>query len=136
MASLPIPSWQQQSIALPAAKSPGSIVGVEPAATLSALEWSIVAMAERDGVSSLREPGPFISALNSLFGVRRPNRLANDRLETLRRIAVLAWQYRWNVPKSELNQFLDAGFSLDQYELIQTSIGQARAAAASRRAAR
>jgi hypothetical protein len=136
MASLPLPSWSQESLSLQAPQPAASIVGGEPAARLSALEWSIVAMAERDRFSSLREPGPLLSALSSLFGVRRPNRLANDSLEALRRIAVLAWLYRWNVPKSELKQFLDAGFSLEQYELIQTSIGQARAATARRRAGR
>ena len=136
MASLPLQSWSQAAKPLPAAETAASIVGVEPAARLSALEWSIVAMAERDRFSSLREPGRIVSALGSLFGVRRPNRLANDRLEALRRIAVLAWHHRWNVPKSELHQFLAAGFSIDQYELIQTSIGQARTASARRSAGR
>jgi hypothetical protein len=136
MASLPLPSRSPQAFASPAPHAATSMIGVEPPARLSALEWSIVAMAEHDRVSSLREPGAFLSALGSLFGVRRVNRLANDRLEALRRIAVLAWRYRWNVAQSELDQFLDAGFSLDQYELIQTSIGQARMAAAKRRTSR
>jgi hypothetical protein len=30
------------------------------------------------------------------------------------------------VPKRELASFLDAGFSTDQFELIQRSIGEAR----------
>jgi hypothetical protein len=134
MASLPLQPSSQQAI--PARQAARSMVGTEPPAALSALEWSIVAMAEQDRVSSLREPGRLSSALGSLFGVRRVNRLANDRLEALRRIAVLAWHYRWNVPKSELHGFLEAGFSLDQYELIQTSIGRSRAAAVSRRRGR
>jgi hypothetical protein len=132
MASLPLPSRSQQAFSPAAQRAMPSIVGVELPAKLSALEWSIVAMAEHDRVSSLREPGRFLTALGSLFGTRRPNRLANPGLEALRRIAVLAWHHRWNVPKSELQQFLAAGFSLDQYELVQTSIGQARMAAASR----
>jgi hypothetical protein len=85
-------------------------------------------MAETDNLASLREPGRLLSALGSLFAVRRPNRLANDRLEALRRISVLAWHYRWNVPKSEVGDFLNAGYSVDHYELVQTSIGQARTA--------
>jgi hypothetical protein len=60
--------------------------------------------------------------------------LANERLEVLRRIAVLAWHYRWNVPKSELAQFLAAGFNSDQYELVQNSIGQARITRSRKRA--
>jgi hypothetical protein len=128
MASLPISAAQW--LPTPAVPKPAtSIVGkAEPAARLSALEWSIVAMAERDKVSSLREPGRFITALNAIFGLKRPNRLANERLESLRRIAILAWNYRWNVPKLELQQFFAAGFTPSQYELIQTSIGQARLA--------
>ena len=66
------------------------------------------------------------TALGSLFGIAQPNRLANERLETLRRIAIFAWNSGWNVPKRELASFLDAGFSTDQFELIQRSIGEAR----------
>ena len=85
-------------------------------------------MAEHDRLSSIREPSRFIAALGSLFGVRRTNRLANERLEALRRLAILVWRYRWNVPKSELASFFAAGFTADQYELLQNSIGQARSA--------
>jgi hypothetical protein len=94
---------------------------------LSALEWSIVALAERGSLASLREPGRIATALGSLFG-RRDRRLADDRLEALRRIAVLAWHYSWKVPTSELRAFVAAGFSLDQYELVQASISRGRAA--------
>lgn len=134
MASLPLDA---NHIASFSNERTPSIVGTAgPAARLSALEWSVVAMAERDGLSSIREPSRFTKALNAFFGMRRPNRLANDELETLRRIAILAWHYGWNVPKSELAAFLSAGFSTDQFELIQTSIGQARAAKARRRKTR
>ena len=128
MASLPMRSWTTEDFA-PAepVKSPVA-VAAKPAAKLSALEWSIVAMAEHDSIASLREPGRFLAALTSLFGLKPANRLANDRLETLRRISVLAWRKHWNVPKSELRKFFDAGFTPDHYELIQKSIGQARIA--------
>jgi hypothetical protein len=123
MASLPLPAPQ------PKAARAATIVGkATPPVRLSALEWSVVALAERDGISSIREPSRFIAALRPIFGIKRPNRLANEGLEALRRIAILAWHYGWNVPKSELAAFLEAGFSTDQFELIQTSIGQARAA--------
>ena len=127
MASLPLPMPQPQRQS--ALKPTPAIVGTAPPpARLSALEWSVVAMAERDGLSSIREPSRFIAALGSLFGFRRANRLANGRLEALRRVAIFAWQHRWNVPKSELASFFEAGFTVDQYELIQNSIGQARSA--------
>ena len=126
MASLPLSVPQPQFNAL---QRTSAIVGTAaPPARLSALEWSVVAMAERDGLSSIREPSRFIAALESLFGLKRPNRLANERLEALRRIAILAWHHHWNLPKSELASFFDAGFTADQYELIQASIGQARSA--------
>jgi hypothetical protein len=126
MASLPVSAPQFHPQGAP--KAPAIVGTAAPAARLSALEWSIVAMAERDGLSSIREPSRFIAALGAIFGIKRPNRLANEGLEALRRIAILAWHYGWNVPKSELAAFLAAGFSTDQFELIQNSIGQARAA--------
>jgi len=124
MASLPMSEWSEPAPRpAPAVRAPQPEV-VPPA--LTALEWSIVAMAEKDGISSLREPSRFVSALRSLFGVRRPNRLANDRLESLRRLAIYAWHHHWNVPDSELREFLAAGFSMDHYQLVQTSIDKAR----------
>ena len=133
MASLHIPTPQFH--VQPTSKVPTIVGAAGPAARLSALEWSVVAMAERDRLSSIREPSRFISALGAIFGLKRPNRLANEGLEALRRIAILAWHYGWNVPNSELTAFLAAGFSTDQFELIQNSIGQARTARR-RRAAR
>ena len=100
MASLPLPALEQQpSLAAPASK----IVGTANAAParLSALEWSIVAMAAHDGLGSIREPSRYTNAIRTLFGLKQPNRLANERLETLRRVAVYAWHYGWNVPKSD-----------------------------------
>jgi hypothetical protein len=138
MASLPITDWS----AAPAPRSKGfkpRLVAVEsPPATatarLSALEWSVVALAERDTIASLREPGRIAAALESLFGLGRPNKLANPRLEVLRRVAVFVWRQGWKVPKSELQAFLAEGFTLDQYELIHASI--AKRATPGRRAGR
>lgn len=138
MASLPLAGLPA---ALNYAPPATTIVPVErcaPAAEprLSALEWSVVALAERDGLASLREPGRIAAALESLFGLTRPNKLADSRLESLRRVAVHAWRSPWNVPPSELEAFIDAGFSIDQYELIQVSIGRSRQQARRRRVAR
>lgn len=126
MASVPLAVWpdetgeiEQDRVALVAVETP----------KLSALEWSIVAMAERDSLASLREPGRLAAAFGSLFGLSPANRLASPRLETLRRVAVHAWRNGWKVPASELEAFVDAGFTLDQYELVQASIHKSRAAA-------
>jgi len=134
MASLPLPLLQQPRS--PSPSSASESVGAAPAvaARLSALEWSIVAMAEHDSLASIREPSRYTRILRAFFGLKTPNRLANDRLETLRRVAILAWHYGWNVPKSEFAAFRAAGFSDDQFELMQKSVGQARAAHRRRRA--
>ena len=126
MASLPISAAHRGPASPPRAAASTMVGSAAPQARLSALEWSIVAMAERDGMGSIREPGRFLSALGSLFGIAQPNRLANERLETLRRIAIFAWNHGWNVPKSEIAGFLAAGFTTDHFELIQHSIGDAR----------
>lgn len=140
MASLPITAWPTDLPSLPQLPRP-RLVAVETAAPpapaaarLTALEWSVVALAERDTIASLREPGRIAAALESLFGLNRPNRLANPRLEVLRRIAVFVWRQGWKVPKSELQAFLAEGFTLDQYELIHASI--AKRTAPERRAGR
>lgn len=100
---------------------------VPPAPTgLTALEWSVVALAKRDRVSSLARPGRIAIALGSLFGGGAGRRLADPRLEALRRMAVLSWHRGFSVPSAELRAFLAAGFSLDQYETMLTSIGMAR----------
>jgi hypothetical protein len=106
----------EQSVDAPA--SPG----------FSGLEWSVIALAERDRIASLREPGRIAKALGTMFGTTRPGRLADERLEALRRIAVLAWRRGYAVPVSELLAFIGAGFSTDQYEMLQTSIARGRAA--------
>jgi len=98
-----------------------------PMATLGALEWSVVAIARKDGLATLSEPSRISIALGTLFGRSRPSpRLADERLEALRRLAVLAWHYGYTIPTEELRAFVAAGFSLDQYELVQDSIGRAR----------
>lgn len=128
MASLPLttPSVDFDRAPAPRLTLVPTVPQLEEQARLSAHEWSIVALAERDGLSSLREPGRLAKAMEALFGLSRPNKLANGRMETLRRVAVFAWRQGWKVPKSELEDFLEAGFTLGQYELIQASIARSR----------
>lgn len=92
----------------------------------SGIEWSVIALARRDRIASLREPGRIATALRAVFGTAGPGRLADGRLEALRRIAVLAWHRGHAVPVSELRTFLGAGFSADQYEMLQASIARGR----------
>jgi hypothetical protein len=95
----------------------------------SALEWQVVAIAQQDRLSSLEEPGRLSVALGMIFGGQRPNpRLADARLEALRRVAVLAWHRGYAVPPHEIRAFHQAGFTPDQYETLLASISQGRAA--------
>ena len=101
----------------------------DPAPTrgrLSALEWSVVALARRDRLSSLGEPSRMAVAMRALFKQHNP-RLADERLEALRRAAVLTWHHGYVVPSHEVDAFLAAGFTTDQYETMADSIGVARA---------
>jgi hypothetical protein len=97
------------------------------ASGFSALEWLVVALARRDSLGSLRTPGRIGSALSRIFGGRNESRLANARLEALRRFAVFAWHRGHNVPPSELAAFREAGFSPNQAETVLESILSTRA---------
>lgn len=98
---------------------------------LMPLEWAVVAIARKDGVASLRRPGRLSTALRALFRQRNP-KLADERLEALRRMAVLTWQNGYTVPSHELRDFLAAGFTSGQYETMVDSIRAAQARPQSR----
>ena len=123
MASRPLASWSPQPASAPAGPR---LRVVESDATFSDLEWSIVAMAEHDGLTSLRRPNRFWSVVGAIFGLRPANRLASDRLEALRRVAVLVWRGRPGVPAAELQAFFDAGFSPPHFEQLQRRIASVR----------
>lgn len=99
-----------------------------PATQLSALEWSVVAIARNDRLSSLRDPSRLSVAMGGLFGARHNPRLADPKLEALRRMAVLSWHHGYTVPTSALNAFTDAGYTIAQYETLLGSIASARLA--------
>ncbi|MDB5736680.1 MAG: hypothetical protein JWO65_348 [Sphingomonas bacterium] len=89
-------------------------------------EWTIIALARRDGLASLSEPGRLSRALAWAFGARIALRLADPKLETLRRLAVFAWHNGYAVPVSSIKAFLAAGFTADQLELLLASISVQR----------
>ncbi|WP_447727357.1 hypothetical protein [Sphingomonas koreensis] len=95
-------------------------------AQFSALEWSVVALAERDSLSTLRNPSRMAVALGNLFGDHRNPRLADPKLEALRRLAVLTWHHGYRVAESAVRAFVAAGFTLQHYELLAGSIVSAR----------
>lgn len=98
------------------------------AASLSALEWQVVALAQKDRIATLRSPGRLAMAMGALFGERHNPRLADPQLEALRRMAVLSWHHGYTVAPHEVRRFLAAGYSADQYELMVDSINAGRTA--------
>ncbi|MEP9400467.1 hypothetical protein [Sphingomonas sp. VNH70] len=113
--------------AVVAAASAPQLAAPAPA-RFSPLEWSVVALARRDRLSSLASPGRLSTALGKVFAVGGRNpRLADPRLEALRRIAVLSWRRGVTVPAREVEAFLRAGFSAGHYETMLTSIAAAQA---------
>lgn len=107
-------------------------IGKAAGSRLGALEWAVVALARRDTLSSLRAPGRMSTALRAILRQNNP-RLADERLEALRRMAVLAWHHSFQVPASELRAFFDAGFTVGQYEAMMASIVATRATEPRRR---
>lgn len=96
----------------------------------TALEWEVVAIARQDQLSTLRDPGRIASALAPIFGCARPNpKLANARLEALRRLSVLAWHHGDSLPLSEVSAFQATDFSIEQVEMLLAFIRHRRAIA-------
>jgi hypothetical protein len=106
---------------------PNCIANTPGSKTLSSLEWSVVALAERDCLATLRKPGRIALAIGSIFGAGHNPRLADPRLEALRRIAVLSWHHGFAVHGQEVDAFTNAGFNLIQYEILVSIICEARA---------
>lgn len=94
-------------------------------ADFTPLEWSVIRYARQDGLSTLHEPGLIGRFWKWLIGRQGSPKLANERLEALRRMAVLSWHSGFTVHGDDVAEFLRAGFSPDQYELMVTSIWSA-----------
>lgn len=98
-----------------------------PTADLTVLEWQVVALAQRDRLSSLEGPSRMAKLLRVVFGGERANpRLADPRLEALRRVSVLAWHKGYAVPAHETAAFHEAGYTVGQLELVLASISRGR----------
>jgi hypothetical protein len=114
-----IETQDSQPIVLP-------IPTAKPAA-FSPLEWSVIRLARVDRLWTIRTAGRVRKFWNWLAGRGNPS-LANPQLEALRRMAVLTWHYGFTVPGSDVAEFLSAGFSPDQYELMAGRINSALSA--------
>ena len=117
-----IETQDSQPIALPALVRP-----TRPKPDFSPLEWSVIRLARIDRLWTIRTAGRLRRFWNWLAGRGNPS-LANPQLEALRRMAVLTWHYGFTVPGSDVAEFLSAGFSPDQYELMAGRINSALSA--------
>ena len=112
---------------MPAAADPGQDVMNDK---LSALEWSVVALARGDRLSSLQAPGKFSAFVRRFFEGDRPSpAFADKRLEALRRVSVLAWHRGFAIPEDEFDRFLNVGFSEQQFEAVISRIQLSKAQA-------
>jgi hypothetical protein len=93
----------------------------------SPLEWSVIRLARIDRLWTIRAAGRLRRFWNWFVGRGNPE-LANPKLEALRKIAVLTWHYGFTVPGEDVRNFLSAGFSPDQYELMAGCINSALSA--------
>jgi hypothetical protein len=91
-------------------------------ARFSPLEWSVIALARRDTLSSLDRPGRLAMALGTIFGGRRNPQLADPRLEALRRFAVMLRHLRDRLPDRELVRFIKAGFTRGHATLLRLAL--------------
>lgn len=108
-----IEQQDSQPIALPA---------VAPAqAGFSPLEWSVIRLARMDRLWTIRPLTRLRRFGNWLLSRGNPQ-LANEKLEALRRMAVLSWNFGFTVPGDDVADFLSAGFTPDQYELMVSRI--------------
>ena len=114
-----IETLDSQPVALPA------LAPAKPA--FSPLEWSVIRLARGDGLWTIRTFGRLRRFWNWLVGRANP-RLASERLEALRRMAVLSWNFGFTVPGDDVTDFLSAGFTPDQYELMVGRINAALSA--------
>jgi len=90
----------------------------------SPLEWSIIRLARIDRLWTIRTAGRLRRFWNWFVGRGNPE-LANPKLEALRRMAVLTWHFGFTIPGEDVSNFISAGFSPDQYELMAGSINAA-----------
>ena len=90
-------------------------------------EWSIIDLAEKDGVWSLHGESRLSRVMRWLFGIEIARPLANRRLESLRRLAVRAWHQR-PIDGSALAEFAAAGFSQSHADILVQNVARRRRA--------
>jgi len=91
-------------------------------ALFTAIELKVLDMAWREGLRTIRAKGRVGQWVDRLFGLSRPNRLASDRLEGLRRFAILLRHGNGQVDEEEITRFIGAGFNCEQLEALHLAL--------------
>lgn len=88
----------------------------EEAQRLNEEELLVLRLAMRESIGSARPAGRFRRALDVVFGIKHPTRLANSRLEALRSAAVFLREgFRRDTAIANLREH---GFTADQIDAI------------------
>ncbi len=88
-------------------------------------EWSVIDLAKHDGVWSLKPESRLKRLASFLFGIETARPLANQRLESLRRLAVQVWR-RGKLTRVAVEEFIAAGFSRVHAEAVLAKIVRGR----------
>lgn len=95
------------------------------ASQVTPLERRVVRLAFADARSSLETPGWIATMMRRLFSVKSVNRLADPRLEALRRFVVMYRMCGEALPVEEVDRLLGAGFAREALaeirRLVRTS---------------
>jgi hypothetical protein len=93
---------------------------------LSQLEWRVVQLARGDGLLTLQPQRKRSWLSRVVFGPSPPSpMLADEKLEALRKLAVLAWHHGYTLPSSAMKQAISAGYSEWQVgQVIDAIVGE------------
>lgn len=96
---------------------------------LSPLEWRVVELARGDQLATLRPQRERSWLSRFVFGPNPPSpTLADEKLEALRKLAVLAWHHGYTLPSSAMKQAIVAGYSEGQVGQVIDAIAGNRPA--------
>jgi hypothetical protein len=97
-------------------------------AELSVLERRVIELSREDTLATLRPVRRRSWLARLLFGPQPPSpMLANERLEALRRLAVMAWHHGYQLPASSLREAQEAGYSEAQTGAVVDLVARLRA---------
>jgi hypothetical protein len=86
--------------------------------SLTNLDWQVIEIARSDGPRSINPDGRVTLFLRDFFGLPIARKLANEKLEALRRFCVRAWF--WDLIRtSDMRALMAAGYtSVDLFQIL------------------